>query len=183
MSLSRALPRLAATAILTLLACGSLDTFTIRESATTTVQGSSVLGTALGVVGFDGFIGLDLSSNETLQNQGVERSDIDSVFVRQLTLTITDPSGEDFQWLDSIAFYAEAEGLDRVRIASGGPFEAGLSTIGLNVENVNLADYVAAPAIDITTEATGRPPAQDTTVEAEIELDVDVNVSGALCGE
>ncbi|MEM6733304.1 MAG: hypothetical protein AAF658_17220 [Myxococcota bacterium] len=169
-------------ALVGLAMCSSLDTFTIEESATTVVQGSLV-GQVLGDLGFAGFVGLDLSENQTLQNEGVERSDIDSVFVRSLSLRITDTTqGQSFDFLNSIAFFAESDGLPRVEIASGADFAPGLTEIGLDVSNVNLADYVAAPTLTITTDASGGAPAEDTSIEATLTLDVDVNVAGALCG-
>lgn len=168
--------------LLTALACGGLDTFTITEESTATIQGS-ILGQLVSDLGFGGFLSMDLSQNETLANQGVSREQIDSVFVRSLTLTITaPPSGQDFTFLDSLEFYVEAPGEPRRLIASGGPFQAGLTTVGLDLENVDLAPYAAAESMSITTEASGRPPAQDTTIQAQIELEVDVNVDGALCG-
>ena len=181
--MKRAALRIVVAATFLSLACGSLDTFTIEESAQTTVEGAGVLGSALGAVSFTGFTGLDLSANQTLQNQGVEEQDIDSVFVRSLTLTVVSPDDGDFDWLDSIEFFVEAEGLDRVAIASGSNFADGLRVIGLDVSGVDLAPYVAAPSLDITTDATGRPPVEDTTIDAQIVLDVDVNVKGAICGE
>lgn len=166
-----------------LITCDSVDNFTITESSTTTIEGATLLEQLVGDLGFGGFLNMDVSQNEELKNQGVERNQIDSVFVQSLTLTITDPpDGQDFTFIESLAFYVEAPGLDRKLIASGGPFEAGLKTVGMNVENVDLADYAAAESMDITTEVDGRRPDNTTTIRADIVLDVDVNVGGALCG-
>lgn len=52
------------------------------------------------------------------------------------------------------------------------------TSIELQVEDVDLADYVAAGSMSITTESTGRRPEQDTTVRATIELLVDINICG-----
>jgi len=178
------LPLLSGAFLVSLATCGKIDRFKITESSTTSVQGASILENFVGDIGFGGFLNMDISQNAELKNQGVKKSQIDSVFLSSLTLTITDPpQGQDFGFIDSLKFFVESEGLDRKLIASGGPFDAGLTTIGLNVENVDLADYAAAPAMKITTEVNGRRPAKTTSIKGDIVLDVDVNVSGALgCG-
>ena len=37
--------------------------------------------------------------------------------------------------------------------------------------------------MSITTEASGRRPDVDTIVEATLDLEVDVNIEGVICGE
>lgn len=163
--------------------CSGIDNFDIEESSTSTIPAGSPLEQVLGNLGFGNFLNLDITQNQTLQNQGVTKDQIDSVHITKLTLRITSPaSGQDFTFISSLKFYVGSEGLERALIASGGPFPSGASTIDLTVENVDLAPYVAAPSLDITTEANGRRPNQETTVEATIDLDVDVNVGGVICG-
>ncbi|OGQ90355.1 MAG: hypothetical protein A2289_26415 [Deltaproteobacteria bacterium RIFOXYA12_FULL_58_15] len=170
--------------ILAAITCGDIDKFTIEESSSTTIQGASLLEQLAGDLGFGGFLNMDISQNQELQNQGVEREQIDSVHIQSLTLTITDtpPEGRDFTFIDNLEFFVESQGLERKLIASGGPFAAGLTTVGLEVENVDLAPYAAAESMNITSEVTGRRPSKETTIDGKIVLEVDVNVSGALCG-
>ena len=170
--------------ILFAITCGKLDTFDISQKSSASIQGASILEQLVGDIGFGGFLNMDISQNEELKNQGVKKNQIDSVHLKTVTLTITDPpSGRDFTFVESLKFYVESEGLERKLIASGGPFESGLTTVGLNIEDVELSSYAAAPSMNITTEATGRRPSQNTTIEATLALTVDVNVSGALCGK
>jgi hypothetical protein len=179
----RLLSRASAFLVLTLLACGGLDTFDIEESSTTVVEGGNILQQLVGNLGFSGFTAMDITANEKLKNQGVERQDIDSVKLSSVTLEIVSPaSGQDFTFLDSIEFFVEAPGLTRKRIASGASFQAGLRTVGLDIDDVELADYASAESMSITTNATGNQPQQDTTIKATVKLEVDVNVDGALCG-
>jgi hypothetical protein len=168
--------------LLALATCDSVDNFTISEKSQTMIEGKSALQTVLGNVGFGQFLDLDITQNATLKNQGVSKDQIDAVHVTRLTLAIQTPAGEDFTFLTSLEFFVTAQGLEKKRIASGGPFPEGTSRIDLMLDDVDLQPYVVAPSMDITTEARGQPPDQDTTIEAEIELDVDVNVGGAVCG-
>ncbi len=55
-----------------LTACGSgLDTFRITETATTVVPKGTLVEELVGGLGFDGFTDMDLTSNQSLANQGV----------------------------------------------------------------------------------------------------------------
>jgi hypothetical protein len=96
-------------------------------------------------------------------------------------LRVVDPPGQDLSFVDEVEFFVEAEGLERRRIASGGPFAEGETSAALVRDDVQLAAYAAAPALSITAEATGQRPPEETTVEAVVRLSVDVNVTGAAC--
>jgi hypothetical protein len=162
--------------------CGGLDNFLIEEQSRAVIQSGSLLEQFAGAAGFGEFATVDITQNQSLQNQGVERHQIDSVKILSLTMTIVDPQGEDFTFLDSIEFFVEADGLPKVSIATGGPFPSGASTVELTIPDQDLADYAASESMNITTEARGRRPDQDTTIDANLMLDVDVNVEGAACG-
>jgi hypothetical protein len=170
-------------ALVALATCGGLDTFSITETQRTVIQGSP-LPDVLGLVTFTGFNQMDISSNEELQNQGVERHQIDSVRLTRLTMQLVEPGpNQDFTFIDSIAFFVESAGLEKKRIASGGPFPADATSVELALDDVDLGPYAAAESMSITTEAEGEAPPENRTIEATIALDVDVNVEGALCGE
>lgn len=165
-------------------ACGSdgLDTFHIQETSTAQIAKGTLVEQLVGSFGFgDAFLHMDITSNEKLKNRGVKRSQIDSVRLESLKLQITAPaSGQTFDFLDKIAFYVEAEGVARKRIAVLDPVPDGVTTLSLSIDSLELAPYVAAPEMALTTEATGKRPANDTTVKATVGLVVDVNVSGLL---
>lgn len=156
---------------------GGLDTFRITETATTVVQKGTLLEDLVGGLGFDGFTDMDLSSNQTLKNQGVKRSDIDSVRLKKLRLEITSPTtGQTFDFLSAISFAVSAEGIDQKRLASKDPVPDGVTLFDCAIDDLELAPYVAAPKMDITTVATGKRPSNETTIKATMELEVDVNV-------
>lgn len=172
---------LALSAIFTSMTCGDLDEFTLNKTATTRVQGSAT-DSLPGDLGFEGLVDFDLAGEDVLNNANVTREEIDSVYLRQITLTIPDDSpGRTFDFLDTLEFFAEAQGLERVRIAGGRDFAPGMTVIGLDVADVNLADYAAAPSLTISSESAGRPPEEDTDIRAELELDIDVNVAELIC--
>ncbi len=171
------------TTMFLVLTCSGLDDFDVEQSASTTIQGAGIAGQILSIApDFAGFSSLDISQTSEFENQGVTKDDIDAVYVKSFTLRLTAPPGGDFTFLHTIAFYAEAEGVERKLIASGGDFPAGVTEVELDVEDVNLKAYAVERAMAITTEATGEAPIEDTEIEAHIVLSVDVNVGGVVCG-
>lgn len=162
--------------------CDGIDNFQVDETSRAVIPGATLLE-QLTSVPFAGFGNIDLSQNTDLKNQGATKDNIDSVKISALSMTVVAPaSGQDFTFLTSLKFYVESPGQPRLLIASGGPFPEGASKVELTLEDVDLKPYATAETMSITTEANGRRPPQETTVDAAISLDVDVNVGGALCG-
>ena len=166
--------------MLATLAC-SLDNIKVTESDSTTIDGGGQLA-LLPDLGFSNFQNIDVSDNATFKSKGADVNDIDSAKIHTLTLDITSPtSGQDFTFIQSIKFYASTPDLPKTLIAQGGPFQAGLTEVGLDVEDVELKPFVASKTLQITSEVNGHPPANTTTIKATVVLDVDVNVGHALC--
>lgn len=162
--------------------CGSLDTFAVSESSQATIPPGGLVEQLAGDVGFGDFVKFDITDSRQLQNQGVTRDQIDSVRVDALRLEVLSPQGGDLSFLENLEFFVEAPGEERRRIAYGGPFPQGQSTVSLELDDVELAPYAAAESMTITTSVEGTRPDEETTVEATIELMVDVNVGGVVCG-
>ncbi len=169
--------------LLSVLTCDTgLDTFEVQEEAQADIPGNPLGGVIDAVIPFGSFSEMNLSESQELKNQGVEPSDIDSVRITSLTLTLTEPPGGDFTFLDSLEFFVEAEGEPRRRIADANSFVAGDNTLSMHIEDVDLKPYAVKDSMSITTAASGSSPTEDTHIEAIIELEVDVDVSGAVCG-
>lgn len=169
--------------LLGLSACAdSLDDFDITRVATAKVSGNP-LGSLLGVLALGGFADMKLSDSQEFKNQGVKPHHVDSVKLSRLRLKVTVPaSGQDLTFMKQLSFFAVAKDLPEVRVASGGPFAAGVNTVELTLDGVELKPYVVAEAMSLTTKVDGQAPKQDTTLEATVTLHVDVNVSGVVTG-
>ena len=177
------LQTLISTSIFTVLACAGLDNIPISESSDTQIEGATIFEAFAEDLGFGEFMNIRLVENEALDNQGVSKNQIDQVFITKLTLEILSPrDGDDFTFLESLTFKIRGEGLETLDIARGGNFEGGPHKIGLDIVGVDIAPYVVLDSMDITTEVNGRRPSNDLTVRATIDLDVDINVEGILCG-
>jgi hypothetical protein len=176
----RRLPWAVALAVLVLGTCSSLDNVEVPVTAQATIPRRSVIDELLGNLAFTGFEGFDISQSQQFENQGYSKNQVDSVRMLELTLTIRSPASSNFDFLDAIRFYAEADGLPRVLVAELSPVPAGVTELSLDVDSsVELQPYVIAPSMTLTTEAEGVRPAEETMVDAEAIFDVDVNVTGA----
>jgi len=170
--------------LFTLLSCAGLDNIPISESSDTQIQGASIFEVFAQDLGFGDFMNIRLIENDELANQGVSKNQIDQVFITKLTLEILSPRGDDdFTFLESLTFRVSGDDLPTLDIARGENFEPGLTKIGLDIVGVDLAPYVVLDSMDITTDVNGRRPSRDLTIRATIDLDVDINVEGILCGE
>ena len=151
----------------------------VEGQAQTTVEGAGLLGELLGDIGFDGFTSMDITASEELQNQGVEPGDIKDARLVSFELEALDPRGGDLSFLRQLSVSVSAPGLPQVLLASQVSFPEGTALVPFDVEDVDLTDYVTSASLTLTTEATGEPPADDTTIEARYLLDVGVTLQGA----
>lgn len=147
--------------------CGT-PAFDVPVSSETTIKGAGLVGQLVDAFGpFAGFTAMDLTDTREFKNQGIDRNQVESVRLKSLRLSATEPSGADFDFLSSLAFHVEADGLPKRRVASLSPIPRDAGVLELALDDVELAPYVAAPSMSLTTEASGNPPARDTKVKAE----------------
>ncbi len=158
---------------------GKLLTIHVEDTADTTVSQGTLLEELIGELGFDAFLGMDVTSSEELQNQGGAPGDISEVQLDLFTLEATDPAGADLSFLDSVDLYVEAPGLDKVLIASADSFPEGEALVDFTLEDVDLTDYVVSESMTLTTDVTGHRPDDDTVVQAHFDLAVGVTGQGA----
>ncbi|GAB4510343.1 MAG: hypothetical protein Tsb0020_27450 [Haliangiales bacterium] len=164
--------------------CDSLDNVTLVVRDESVVPRRSVLEELLGSISFAGLDNFDISETQEFENQGYSKDQLDSVRLERFSLIITDPLGEpediNFDFLSSIRFYVETEGLPRLLIAELDPIPTEVQDIDLDViPGVELQPYAIAPSMQITTSVNGMRPAQETTILAEVTFDVDIAVSTA----
>lgn len=179
-SLRRLAPVAAAVSIAWLATCSSIDNIDVDAQGRAVIPQRSIIDELLGNLAFAGFSGFDISQTQEFENAGYTKSQIDSVHLKRFTLTIVNPAGATFDFLSAIRFYAEAADQPRVLIAELDPVPTGQTQLLLDIDaTVDLTPYVVAPNMSITTQATGLRPEQETTIDADVVLDVDINVTGS----
>jgi hypothetical protein len=151
--------------------CVPVVAFDVPLSAETTVEGGGLIEQFLDAFGFGDFANIDVSTTDEFENNDVRREQVTSAKLTALSLTIAAPQGADFDWLDEIAFSVEADGEPDVEVASGVVADDTVAAT-LDLEDVELAPYVRAPAFAITTDVTARRPPQDTTVRVDLVFSI-----------
>lgn len=168
-------PRLLAL-VLAVAACDGIDNFDVNASGKASVEARTLIDELLGLVPFEGLGQVDFE--QEFRNQGVTEEDVDSVVVTSFVLTIEAPATQSFDFLERVAFFASAEGLEEVRIASADGIDPAARRLELALDDVDLKPYATAERMTIRTEVVGERPEEATTLRADVVFDVDVTVPG-----
>ena len=146
-------------------------TFDVSTRGQTVIPKGTPVEQLVGTLGFGQFANLDLSESQEFKSNDVQKRHIDRARVKSLDLRIVNPQTQDFDFIEQITFYVEAPGLERKRIARKQvPRDA--RAFACELDDVELAPYVRAPQMTITTAVRGRRPENDTTVEARLVIGV-----------
>jgi hypothetical protein len=160
-----------------LASCNNIDNFDVDVDAEATIPAASIIDELLGTLSFNALESIDLT--QELKNQGVTKDEVDAVHLKSFSLTITAPPGQTFDFIESISFFVETEGKPKALVAKLDAVPTGKTTIDLTPETaLDLAPYVVAPSMRMTTSVKGKRPKEQTTVAAHVVFDVDVNVPG-----
>jgi hypothetical protein len=169
---STALRRIALLSLIGASGCG-LNEFDVTQEAQATITGGSLLGQVLNTFPpMQGFNSFDFSQSQDFKNENAHKDQVRSARLKSFTLQITSPGDQDFSFLDSIEFSAEADGTTswvarELDIGSLG-LKAPTPTLVLDLNDVELEKMVKADRMSITTKASGRQPPKDTTLTARV---------------
>lgn len=168
---------IAVASILGLTMCENVDNIDISTGGKVTVPKATLVDTLLGKIAFSGFDKVDFS--ESFKNQGVSEDQVDSVRLKAMTILVEAPSNGNFDFIKSLHFFAQAEGLPKVPIGSMEMVPKGKHELDLDINtDVELKPYVTAPSMQILSEVEGSRPEQDTVIAAAVVLDVDIHIPG-----
>ena len=145
--------------------------FDIDVDATTTVEKGSILDQRSSTFGFSNFTTFDVSSTQEFQNNNTQKNQVVDAKIAKLTLTIVSPSGQNFDFLDKLSFYIEAPGLEKKLVATK-DFAKGLTTVDMDIIDLDLAPYIKADSFSFTTDVTGRRPDVETQIKASLKLNI-----------
>lgn len=164
---------LAAAVLLTFVgtACDAIDdllTFYIDEDATIVVDSSFPIGLAPVLP-----VTVTTNSEDTFKNNKTRAELVKDVTLDKLTLSITEPEGQNFDFLSKIEIYISSEGSDEVKLAYLENIPKGVNEITLNSTNAKLDEFIKGDSYTISTKATlAKPVAQDTNIKANMRFKV-----------
>jgi hypothetical protein len=154
------------------LGCGLVQ-FDVPVEGDSQVPGCTGLTCVLAQLGFSSFSSLDLSQSQQWQNNQANKDKVSSATLTAATLDVTVPDGGDLSFLQGLQFFVAAPDAGTALIAEGHSFPQGQSHVDLIAHpEVELAPYVKASTMTITSNVTGQQPSQNTTVHAKVNFHV-----------
>ncbi len=157
-------------------ACESIDDIDVEVSGSAAIAARTVIDDLTALVPFEGLDEVDFE--QEFRNQGVAEEDVDSVRVKRFVLTLASPPSQSFDFLERVAFFASADGLPEVRIASVDAIDPETRTIELALDDVELEPYATAERMRVRAEVEGQRPEEPSTLRADVKFEVDVTVPG-----
>lgn len=148
--------------------------FTVSQEGSTVVEGAGLLGELLGSLDFGGLDNFDVSVEQKLADQGVAPGDLTALNLTAIELR--SPDGR-LDFIDSLQVQVGAEGLAPFLVASGADFSGAAGS--LTLEEVDLVDAIVAGGMYFQVDATGEPPAEDTTIQLMVAAEGWATAQGA----
>lgn len=154
----------------------NLLSFQVSDSSTFTIPAMSVVpGVTLSLPG----VSVNSTSQSTYQNNNTSAQYVQDVTLDKLTLTVTNPSTQNFDFLKSISIYiaTDATGSNKVLLASLSPVPTGQTSISLNPAGNKLDMYLKASSYTLFTQAeVAQLLPQNTDVRADSRFTVHANL-------
>ena len=151
--------------------CEPTVAFDVDVSGQTTVEGGGLLEDLLDQFSFGDLANMDISSTAEFQNNQAEKERVSEARLTKVALTITAPEGQDFDFINEITFFVTAPGQPEREVATKA-VPRGVRTFELDLADVDLAPYVRADQMSLTTAVNGRRPTEDTTIQADLVLHI-----------
>ncbi|MBH8567515.1 hypothetical protein KB206_01360 [Microvirga sp. STS02] len=154
-----------------------LLTFQINDSSTFQLPATGPLpiGTAGPVIALPG-VTVNSTANSTYQNNNTAADYVKDVTLDRLALTVTDPAGQNFDFVKSISISiaSDAAGTNKVPLASLNPVPTGQTTIELTPSGQKLDTYLRSGSYTLftTVEMTQLGLSKATTVRADSRFNV-----------
>lgn len=159
-------------ALLLAVGCKKIDkllTFYVEDSQNIRIASNFPIGALVPLTP----ITVPTQSQEKFSNAGTSADLVKNVSLNRLTLSITDPSSQNFDFLRRIEIYISTDQNDQVLLASLDQVPTGVSSISLTPTNAVLDKYLKASSYTLTTKAEiGRPISQNITVRADTRFKV-----------
>lgn len=148
-----------------------LLTFQINDSSSLTIPATGPLAsTVLSLPG----VTVSSSSQSAFKNNNTSADYVQDVTLSKLTLTTTNPSTQTFDFLKSISLYiADANGNNKVLLASLNPVPTGQTSISLTPAGNKLDSYLKSGSYQLSTQAElAKPVPQNTDVRVDSQFSV-----------
>jgi hypothetical protein len=116
------------------------------------------------------------NSEAEFEANDTRKDKIQEIKLESLSLAITSPANQNFDFMKDIYLFINADGLDEQRYAFIENIPDGLTTITLNADGVDLAEYIKKDKFSLRVEAVqDKTMTRDIDVSAAMVFDVKAN--------
>jgi len=167
-------------AVAVFLACEtSISLVDIEESADVVIPSSGTGKIEFTDLELDFGEGFDPMESEEMQQYGGPAAAVGEAFLTEATLKML--KGDEYlDFLDSIAFYIEAPGMDRILLAQEEDVPLGRSAVALSVhDDKDISEYAIAGLIQPVVVMSGVEPNEESTVKMEFSINMGVSMASA----
>lgn len=111
---------------------------------------------------------METNSTYEFESNDTRKDHIRSIYVKQLDLTITQPSGETFSFVNSIELFISAPGISEAKIASLAAIPENVgNTLSLTPTNTDLQEYIKADSFTLRLRVVS-----DETIPQDVHIDI-----------
>ena len=138
------------------------------------VEGAGLLGELLGTLEVGGLDNFEVSVEQKLADQGVTPGDLTALHLTAIALRTPDGN---LDFIKSLQVQVAAQDVAPFLVATGADFSGSEATLSL--EDVDLVEAIVAGGVYVQVEATGEPPAEDTTIKLQVDAEGWATAKGA----
>jgi hypothetical protein len=122
------------------------------------------------------------NADETFEINDTRKDLVQTIKLKQLTLTITAPQGQTFSFVKNVTVYISADGQPQVEIAHKDSIPANVGTqLDLDLYDVELQNYIKADKFKLTvTTTTTQVLTSDVSINVYSKFFVQANLLKAL---
>ncbi len=125
-----------------------------------------------------GFTSIDFNQNQDFRNVGIAKDAVNSAVIDSVQLKITDPSTQDFSFLDSLQLVARTGSQEAVIAQKSSIRQLNLRppnpTLSLDTTGAQLKPYVTAASMSIVVRGSGNAPPNDTQISITAGMEVEI---------
>lgn len=152
--------------------CDTIDdllTFYINHDETITIASNFPIGQVVPLTP----VTVTTNSEDTFKNNQTRGELVKDVTLNKLTLTVTDPQGGNFDFLESIEIFISSDNEAEVKLAYLDEVPQNATTIELKSTNAKLDEYIKSDTYTIRTKAVlAKSISSDIDIKADMRFKV-----------
>lgn len=159
------------TPILFLLSCNEVDkllTFNVTNQASFTISSGFPINSPIDIPTPD----VTTNSTTEFSNNGTRADLVKDVKLKELKLTVTNPSGKTFSFLKSVQLYISTNANDEILLASYDNVNTTSNNINLICTAQKLDNYIRASSYKLRTKITTKE-----TLSQNVDVQIDMRFS------